>query len=563
MGPPSSRTLVSSRRPSSASAPATRAAGSPSQTITSAPAALSASVRSAGAAGPAITTSGATPIESTSREPNGSRASESNTTRVGCRASATSRAVSSGSSASAVPTPTQTASESARQRWASRRLASPEIHFEAPARVATRPSRLRADFSDHQGRPVRACLRKAWLSSRAAAASGPSASVDLHSLVAQDPGAAAARLLARVLGRDHHPRDPRLEDRAHARGLATMVGAGLERHVHGRAGGVRAALAAVVDRRDLGVGTAQLGVKALADRLAVADQHRAHERVGADPAAAALGELERPLELEPVLRCDHHGHRRLTGQSMVPALRCATDERRRQGRGEAVRALRRHAVGGDRVRGRPHVRLLLARLAQPRPDRLRGGGRALVLGLRPDLGALPAGRAAPLADDRRASGPRPADRLGAAGGGDDPARTGRRLRRRGAGASRADPGRPPVRQRDPLLDPGHGGARLRRQLLRARLPGGQPSVRALRRPSADGVHRPDVVRPGGRRGDRQRADGRGARDHRRADPEPRGGPARLRGQGGAKPGGRGAADARDPGGVHARAAAAASPPRCS
>jgi hypothetical protein len=42
------------------------------------------------------------------------------------------------------------------------------------------------------------------------------------------------------------------------------------------------------------VPTAELGVEALADRLAVAHQHRADQRVGADPASAALGQLERP-----------------------------------------------------------------------------------------------------------------------------------------------------------------------------------------------------------------------------------------------------------------------------
>ena len=59
---------------------------------------------------------GATPIDATSLEPSGSRARESNTTRVGWRTSPRSRAVSRGSSARAVPIPTQTASDSARQR---------------------------------------------------------------------------------------------------------------------------------------------------------------------------------------------------------------------------------------------------------------------------------------------------------------------------------------------------------------------------------------------------------------------------------------------------------------
>ena len=71
--------------------------------------------------------------------------------------------------------PTITASTEARQRWASRRLCSPEIHFESPLRVATLPSSVIADLNSTHGRPTRACLRKAWFSRRALAASSPSA----------------------------------------------------------------------------------------------------------------------------------------------------------------------------------------------------------------------------------------------------------------------------------------------------------------------------------------------------------------------------------------------------
>jgi hypothetical protein len=104
-----------------------------------------------------------------------SRPVESNTTRRGWRTTPSIRAVSWGSSASAVPMPTATASHSARQRCARARLKSPEIHFESPVRVATLPSSVIADLKSTHGRPVRECLRKAWLSSRARAASSPSA----------------------------------------------------------------------------------------------------------------------------------------------------------------------------------------------------------------------------------------------------------------------------------------------------------------------------------------------------------------------------------------------------
>ena len=72
--------------------------------------------------------------------------------------------------------PTTTASTDARQRWASSRLSSPLIHCESPVRVATLPSSVIADLNSTHGRPTRACLRKAWLSSRARAASSLSAS---------------------------------------------------------------------------------------------------------------------------------------------------------------------------------------------------------------------------------------------------------------------------------------------------------------------------------------------------------------------------------------------------
>ena len=71
--------------------------------------------------------------------------------------------------------PTAIASDSARQRWTRARLSSPEIQGESPGAVLVRPSSDIASFSVTSGSPVRACLRKGWLSSRAAAASAPAA----------------------------------------------------------------------------------------------------------------------------------------------------------------------------------------------------------------------------------------------------------------------------------------------------------------------------------------------------------------------------------------------------
>ena len=199
-------------------------------------------------------------------ESSGRRARRSKTTRSGWRAPATSRAVSRGSSARTVPMPTAIASDSARQRWTSSRLCSPEIQGESPGAVAVRPSSDIASFRVTSGRPVRACLRKGWLSSRAAVASSPAANSTSTPPSRRIPGPAPGGLLARIVGGDHDPRDPRLEDRLGAGRLAALVRAGLQRHVHRRPGRVVAARAAVGERRPLGVQTAELGVEPLADR---------------------------------------------------------------------------------------------------------------------------------------------------------------------------------------------------------------------------------------------------------------------------------------------------------
>ena len=157
---------------------------------------------------------------------------------------------------------------------------------------------------------MRACLRNGWFRSRAAAASAPIGQLDLDPLVAQDP---------RARGRSPSRSDRRsaITTRAirasrialGARRLPAVVGAGLERHVHGRAGGStpRPRHASIAATSAWAV--AELGVKALADHLAVAHEHRADERVGAHLPAASLGQLQRPPQLDTILLCDHRGHR--------------------------------------------------------------------------------------------------------------------------------------------------------------------------------------------------------------------------------------------------------------
>ena len=175
-------------------------------------------------------------------ESSGRRARRSKTTRSGWRAASTSRAVSSGSSARTVPMPTATASDSARQRWTSSRLASPEIQGESPG------GRRGAAVERH--RQLQGDQRQAG------------AGVLAEGLVEEARG---GRLLAggearprrRRRGGCPGPRPaafsegsseaittramPGLEDRLDAGRLAPLVGAGLERHVHRRPGRVLAA----------------------------------------------------------------------------------------------------------------------------------------------------------------------------------------------------------------------------------------------------------------------------------------------------------------------------------
>ena len=64
----------------------------------------------------------------------------------------------------------------------------------------------------------------------------------------------------------------------------------------GRTGWIGALGAAVLDRGPLRVQLAELRVESLADDLAVADDHRADEGIGAHASPAALGEGERALQ---------------------------------------------------------------------------------------------------------------------------------------------------------------------------------------------------------------------------------------------------------------------------
>ena len=174
--------------------------------------------------------------------------------------------MSRASSASAVPIPIATASASARQRWTSARLSGPEIHFESPAAVAVRPSRVSADLSVTSGRPGPRVLSEGLDQKAGRGGFGPWASSTSMPASRRIPGPAAARLLGGIVGEVDDAGDARLDQRVRARRLAALVGARLERYVGGGARRVVAALGAVRERGALGVEAAQLGVPALADR---------------------------------------------------------------------------------------------------------------------------------------------------------------------------------------------------------------------------------------------------------------------------------------------------------
>ena len=120
------------------------------------------------------TTTGTSRAERTRFESSGSRADVSKTTRSGgTLGGATPRTVSRGSSTSAVPMPTATASLSARSLWTSARAASPVSHPGRRVASVRAPSSERASLRRTKGRSLASALKKAAFSSRAADSSTP------------------------------------------------------------------------------------------------------------------------------------------------------------------------------------------------------------------------------------------------------------------------------------------------------------------------------------------------------------------------------------------------------
>ena len=199
--------------------------------------------------------------------------------------------------------PTATASDSARQRCARARLASPEIHCESPVRrrdlaverhrgledderaagagvlaegLVEQPRGV-ADLAVDEARPR--CPRRAGCRGRGPAAFG-----------------------RRVVGRDHHARDAGLDDRVGAGRRAARGGsrARATRTCVAPAGSSAQSPSAIA----LGVrARPAAGVEALADHAARLDDHGADERVRARLPARPAGQLDGPLEVARVALC--------------------------------------------------------------------------------------------------------------------------------------------------------------------------------------------------------------------------------------------------------------------
>ena len=152
------------------------------------------------------------------------------------------RAVSSGSSARAVPMPTAIASDSARQRWTRARLSLAGD----PGAVAGRGRGVAVErhrqLQGDQRQAGAGVLAEGLVEAARRGGLGAGGEGDLDAGVAEDARAAPGGLLARVLGGDHDAADPGREDRLDAGRLAAVVGARLQRHVHRRPGRVLAPL---------------------------------------------------------------------------------------------------------------------------------------------------------------------------------------------------------------------------------------------------------------------------------------------------------------------------------
>ena len=224
------------------------------------------------------------------------RPRRSKTTRSGRRSAggSASRGSSSGSSASAVPLPTATASNSARQSCTSARLSGEEIQRLSPVLVAMRPSSVAASLSSTNGRPRTTCVRKAAFCRARPRLVAAARELHLDARGAQAVEAAPVDLGVRVA--DRRRRRARCRRPAARRRRAAGGRDGCRARARRTPSRPTTRLAAGVERVALGVRLAAPHVPALAQHAAVARDHAADERVRARAAPSALGQVERALE---------------------------------------------------------------------------------------------------------------------------------------------------------------------------------------------------------------------------------------------------------------------------
>ena len=165
-------------------------------------------------------------------------------------------------------------------------------------RVATLPSRVIADLNSTHGRPTRACLRNAWLSSRALVASSPSASTTSTPSSRRIP---RPRPAAFSVG-SSEPTTTRLIP---ACTIASVQGGVLPSWQHGSSDTYSvASLRSARPHASIALTSAcappNCSCQPSPSTSPVARHHRAHDRVGLDHAPAVARELDRARQVPPV-----------------------------------------------------------------------------------------------------------------------------------------------------------------------------------------------------------------------------------------------------------------------
>src|SRR3954451_6577882 len=168
-----------------------------------------------------------------------------------------------------------------------------------PLRVAGRRRHLAVERHgglEQHPRPSRAgVLAKRLVGQPRAVGQLTAGDIHLDALVAKDAQPPAGRLLARGGACDHDPSETGFDDRVRAGRLLARVTAGLQRDVQRRAAQVGSA--GRRDRGALGVQAAELGMPALAQQLAVANDHSADDGIRMHATDPVGGKVYGPGEM--------------------------------------------------------------------------------------------------------------------------------------------------------------------------------------------------------------------------------------------------------------------------